>query len=348
MTIEKLGNLDLKDVSAVIKLQEETLEYLSAEMLKAKGDNVQLDVLDAEYRATSDTIDFLQNQLNTTPRLKPFQEWKEKRYESERAAFNQKSEKEATDGLAEVREKIEKQLIEDILSEGGAVAHMSLPKEYSQSGHDGFYDIVDKKRIDTNGQMTPLSRIFNKYRAKEEEFKNKNVHEAATLEPLEITTYSEVEVPIEESKFFGLSKKTVIKKESRPQQSRVKMDAIVAGGKAEQAYLLTYCTFDTHHYVDYSGRLGQRLGVGLALPERLARSLVVEINRDPLVLRRVVKAVMTKKFGIDEVAWEKGNAATNDTPLKPPYEKWKDDNNGEETIYFETPEGSSNLKLQIT
>lgn len=337
--LQSLEGQNLPDENVVIQLLEKDLGELE-KMITAENSK-EADLIEAEYNSTFDTINFIQNELKHESQFPNFKEWKEKKLAEKGQNTQEKSHKE----IAAIKEQIEQQFIAEILNKGGAVAQTSLPRKYSQTGHEGFSNSIDKKRID-GGSLTSDRKIYTRFESLEAEFEKENIHEAISLDPLVTTKYSQVDVPVEKEGFFG--KKTVIQKESRAEEVVQKMKDVVADGEDETAYLLSYRTFDNgNKYLDYSHRPGQYLGIGVVIPESLAKTLMSEIRKNPKIVRKIVKNIMMEKFGIPETAWENGDRDTFNVPLSPPYEKWQEENKEKgEFLYFESPDGKQKIKIQ--
>lgn len=336
--LEGLEGENLSDDNAVIQLLEKDLNELE-KMFTTKNAQED-DLLEAERDATFATIEFIQDAYRRTSQYQNFKNWQNKKGEERRLLSQETSRQE----IGAVKENLEQRFIAEILNKGGAVAQTSLPRKYSQDGHEGFSDSIDKKRID-GGSLTSGRKIYTRFESLEAEFEKEKIHEAISLEPLVTTKYSQVDVPVEKEGFFG--KKTVIQKESRTEEVVQKMKDVVADGEDETAYLLSYRTFDNgNKYLDYSHRPGQYLGIGVVIPESLVKTLMSEIRKNPNIIRKIVKNIMMEKFGIPEPAWENGDQDTFNVPLSPPYEKWREENKEKgEFLYFESPDGKQKIKI---
>lgn len=299
-------------------------------------DDAEHDQLTADIEKTENAIEFIRNTNET--QIKSAQEWQRQKEQVNVQAEVSRENQETAERLGDVREKM---MIAEILQQGGAAAHLSLPATYSQDGHHGFGTLVDSKR--TNYDRSEIGRAGMRFKTQEDEFKRQGIHEVIAIEPLEIQ--KQISIPEEKRKWYG-AKETVMKREW--QTSRPKHNEIVAEGKQEETYVFTYKTLDSDEnpaYRDYSSRSGQLLIIEIALPKSEAIALQSKIESNPKLVRELIDQTMTGKFGLDKEAWINGNKTTNGFALRPPYDEWAKQNNGKSKMHIEGVNGSRVLEF---
>ncbi len=321
---ESLDQFDGQELSQVSSILETDLKSCYQQASETK-DSAKKDALYDEAQNIEAAIRFLETQYQTTFERADYKTWHTR---LKKAQVDQTDNQDQTE-LNEIREDIEAQFLEEILKKSGSYVNTSVPSAYSAKNTHGFQGLVDAQRAD-EGVFTNQATMFGRFREHETEFQKEGVHEAVAIERL-IHSYPK---PIEEkSGWFG--KKTVRYENI---ESNPNLDTLVKGAGSEDAFVLRYRTYDNYEglaYKDYSGRTGQFLAVELIMPESIAKQLGEQIKKDPSIVRRLIKKIVIEKSSIPENAWETGNKSTNGVPIKPPYEAWRETEQGRERIYIE-------------
>ncbi len=263
---------------------------------------------------------------------KPFEQWQEEKREEQRQ--EQLIEAQATSESNE-QELNEIRLMMDIMATGGSAIHTSLPAKYHPKGSAGFTDLVDQK---VQGDKAHHSLSFGgdvkDYFGLNDRNMGSNLAQAKVCElvgvkPMVEDVYENVDTEMTVKRLGGLlgSKRVVGKEKKVVGTKEVSHNEVVKGGENEPAVKLMYYVYDFNAdpdkgaYKDYSNRHGNLLAMELILPNSVAERVTAEMKDNPSFVRKIAGEIVTKKLGIPEDAWGKGDEFTK-SPVKPPYEEW--------------------------
>ncbi|MCX6741222.1 MAG: hypothetical protein NTY61_02380, partial [Candidatus Parcubacteria bacterium] len=234
------------------------------------------------------------------------------------------------------QENREKELILEILKEGGIGIHTSLPREYHPHKSAGFIDLVDNRLNPSTAGNSLGGDVRNSFRfsdfdsyEQQHRLEKEGVNELVTFEPAVRDVIKEVDVPVKKERLGGLlgSKTVMEKKNQKVGEEAIKHSEVVKDGKDEPLVKLKYqaesASSDSEDgYYDYSGRRGNVLEVEICLPKSTADKVSQQIKKDPKFIRQIIGEAVVKGLKIPAKAWQEGDEHTNDRPVRPPYEKW--------------------------
>lgn len=264
-----------------------------------------------------------------------FQEWLEAKQKSEnvleqrRRVFRRKDAearrvKAISDAQTDVAKAFEaketqenRELIDEVLTNGGIAIHTALPKEYSdpKKPKHGFGTLVEGKRAPgSRGFEDSLHDAFvvdgNRGEAGfDKVYGSQDIHEGVVFKPVD---------------------------EGATRVSELVSGVIDSMVRNEPAVEMIYRTFgdadfnpETWYLTPESGtRGGNRLVVSIIMPESTAAALQQAGKKDPTVIRQVVKEAVLRTIKDQrnedvEEAWSEGNSTTFGRALEPPYDAWR-------------------------
>lgn len=252
--------------------------------------------------------------------------------------------------IKETRETIEnaheKELLDLVMKDGGVEISASLMPEISGDSA-GITEMKDKSRLPYT-ELNVYESVFSNPReflTGEKAFKyimsDNNINEAVGLHYPERDIYEDV---ITETRgILGFGKRKVTNERKKGKEPVLHKD-IVRNGKEEPACELVYQTYQERlentgekekgnfAYKEYSNR-DQVLRVKISLPASVAERIYEQAKNNPLFLRMIIEKAIVVKLGISKETWKNGTK-NGGFPLRPPYEKWREDHNGISKIMF--------------
>ncbi len=242
-----------------------------------------------------------------------------------------------TEGFQNEREMKEAELMLEIMYDGSVGAYASFPAEYSQVKSSGFSEALDKRWKDKAAPgRYPFARDVGGYfafvdRDTMSEYDKAGVREFIGMVPAVKEIYEETSVPVQQKRFGGLlgSKTTMEKRSQKTGERPILHSEAVSNGKSEPLYKLRYSVRNNRsdhsdpvlQYKDDVGRSGNILDIEILLPQSTAEKVMQELRTNPTFARKIAGEVLTKKLGLPEKAWGKGDLTTTGS-IRPPYENW--------------------------
>jgi len=247
---------------------------------------------------------------------------KDKQHNQRQGTQQQKKDVDQADKLSE------NILIESIRESGRGMIHMSLPAEYSPRNNSGFQTLQDDGWYYRSEEDRSITDYMEKNKCPE----------VCKLGIIKKQEYITRVVAPEKKGILGFGKKEA---ETERIAGEIKIqkfsDFFPDSNNREDAYELLYyadCSGPSREgleieYQDYSGRRGQLLMMRIIIPASIAKKIGDKIKKDPKFIRVIAEDQMRKYFERNkkgsafQKAWDNGDKATNEIPLRPPYEKWE-------------------------
>lgn len=220
-------------------------------------------------------------------------------------------------------EKESREVVESVFKDGGFLFHTSFPQELHPNKQAGFATAVDKNRHDEYS----ISKGGVGWR--KEDLISSGVSEVVSFSQEVKDIFETREI---KTGFFGMSTK---QKREKVGEKKVLHSEIFSYGKNEPLINVVYETIDLDgNFLDYSGRSGQVIKINIALPESIANMLMLQIKKDPKIIRLILDKARKEKANIDDESWENGSLKTNGHPMRPPFEDWAKINDGASKLYI--------------
>lgn len=267
------------------------------------------------------------------------------------------------------QEQKERRLIDQVLAKCGARINFDMPNGFGDGGGAGGFKIKSDEKIiasDDGGFSGIRGRMianldtavnFDGYQtspSRREERSNlrvnspadymaaKGISEFVYIEPVTESTYEQRTKMVDEetSGFMGFGKKVIqvpktesVKVGERPVVTREK----IANGDNEPCYRLVYTLTPSdeqkEEYKTVQGsRGGQTCDIEMFIPQGQAHAILRAVRHDPTFMHRLVGEIAVKDLNIPEEWWDKGWEGRN-SPVKPPYEKWREMSGGKSRMY---------------